>query len=200
MNWQQMIEFCLDANVNRGEPFIRPLLNIALSIFARETKMLKTSTTATMDTDTTTWSLPADCIEVDRVVYTDTDGVPRGIYRTGTHKHNLHDNEYTYWIVGRVMYLGKMVDQVLTGVDGTFTIEYTKGFTELESDTTLSEEPDLPLEFRRGICAKVREDLVGSMEERAVEMAIWKDCLKRGIKYAQQHADGSDLQVLIHEL
>ena len=199
MNWQQMIEFCLEANPNRGEPYIRPILNTTLDVFAQKTRILKASTTAVMDTDTTTWALPSDLISVDRVTVTVNDRTGE-IHRASWDKYNLFEGEYVWWIVGNTMHLGKITDQELVGVDLTFTIEYTKKFTHLASGTDLSTDSDVPLMFRMGICSRVREFLLNDPQQRAVEHAMWREAVKDGIRYAQHHKDDTDMRLIIHEL
>lgn len=195
------MEFILEANPNRGEAYVRPLINNALFLFAEKTKMLKTTDTATMDANTTTWAVPSDCVQIDRITYDIfADGKQRSIYRTGPHKYNLYEGKFVYWIEGANVFLGKVYEQELIGVDGTFTVYYTKKFTSLTSGTDITTEPDVPEQFRQGICHRVREFLVPTLELRSIENAIWRDTIRDGIKYAQHNRDASSLKVLIHEV
>lgn len=198
MNWQQMIELCLEANPLRGDAYIRPLLNVTLDEFAQETKMLKTTATEVTTTNTSA-ALPTDCVEVNRVTLP-IDGVTIEARRAGTHKMHLFEGYYVYWIVGGNIYLGKIYQANLIAYAATWTIEYTKRFTHLASGTDLSTESDVPLQFRRGVCARVREDLFADERKQAREHAIWMDTVKKGIKYTQLNHDASSFQALVHEL
>lgn len=199
MNWQQMIEWCLEANPNRGDTFVRQFMNIALTEFAEQTKLIKKSTTFTGDANTYTFTLPTDCVQVDRITVP-ISSVTTEIIRSGPHKYNLFEGNYTWWIRGETIYIGKITDGEIGGVAATYTCEYTGGFTELESGTDLSTEPDVPKQFRLGICARVRHHMVNDVQQRGIEHSMWMDAVKRGINMAQQNHDNSPFRIIVHEL
>lgn len=207
MTQQQLIEVLQLSHPERGETYLRIMMNMALSEYADETRVLRGEAELVIVEGAVKYAAPADFIAA-REVYAESGAevdhsapysfhlLPHGTPCWFVEK----DAEGHHIIIGRVQRESGRATLVPLEAGQRYVLRYVRQARAFTAEN-LSQEIDLPLSLQGAIEAHVQNRLyAGQPDMQRAWYGMYRTYVQKGKRQAAVGGDEGQYNVLIHEL